>query len=198
LPEEGFSTGRLLQSFCRFPWVCGGMVGGAQSWELRYGLAVLGKSGAGEVQQRRTGQALGPSVRRKEEEKEEEGRKAILGKPEEDTVSWEEWRPASKRAIFGRSVCTLHFSTNDERHDPTNGLAWQTRTAGMGEEACLHFALRSRHDLHHAIGWWDAWKRVVNGVDCVIVLSIVLWIMVVEHDRLPRKAIHQNNHSQRC
>jgi hypothetical protein len=35
----------------------------------------------------------------------------------------------------------------------------------MGEEACLHFALRSRHDLHHAIGWWDAWKRVVNGVD---------------------------------
>ena len=50
----------------------GGMVGGPQSWELRYSLAVLGQSGAGEVQQRRTGQALGPSVRREEEEEEKE------------------------------------------------------------------------------------------------------------------------------
>lgn len=58
----------------------GGMVGGPQSWELRYSLAVLGKSGAGEVQQRRTGQALGSSVRREEEEEkeEEEGEAAVL------------------------------------------------------------------------------------------------------------------------
>jgi hypothetical protein len=76
---------------------------------------------------------------------------------------------ASERASDIRAVC-LYPSFFDQReehreHIPTNGLAWQTRTAGMGEEACLHFALRSRHDLHHAIGWWDAWKRVVNGVD---------------------------------
>jgi len=45
------------------------MVGGPQSWELRYSLAVLGKSGAGEVQERRTGQALGSSVRRKKKKK---------------------------------------------------------------------------------------------------------------------------------
>lgn len=98
---------------------------------------------------------------------------------------------ALQGAIFGRSVCTLHFSTNDERHIPTNGLAWQTRTAGMGEEACLHVALRARHDLHLAIGWWDAMERVVNGVDCVIVVSIIPRINVVVNGRLPRKAIHQ-------
>ena len=69
----------------------------------------------------------------------------------------------------------------------------------MGEEACLHFALRSRHDLHHAIGWWDAWKRVVNGVDYVIVVSIIPSIDVDVNGRLPRKATGHNIHSQqRC
>lgn len=61
----------------------------------------------------------------------------------------------------------------------------------MGEEACLHVALRARHDLHLAIGWWDAMERVVNGVDCVIVVSIIPRINVVVNGRLPRKAIHQ-------
>jgi len=51
------------------------MVGGPQSWELRYSLAVLGKSGAGKVQQRRTGQALGSSVRRKKKKKRRRRRK---------------------------------------------------------------------------------------------------------------------------
>jgi hypothetical protein len=152
------------------------MVGGPASWELRYSLAVLGRWRAGEVQQRRTGQALGPSVRREEEEeKEEEGRKMVLDRlAEKDTVDCGGLgRSGGERAIFGRSVCTLHFSTNDERHIPTNGLAWQTRTAGMGETACLHAALRARHDLRQSIGWWEASKLVVNGVYCVIMLFII-------------------------
>lgn len=68
----------------------------------------------------------------------------------------------------------------------------------MGEEACLHVALRARHDLHTAIGWWDALERVVNGVDCVIIVSIVYCINVVVNGRLPRKAIHDNYSQQRC
>lgn len=162
---------------------------------------MLGKSGAGEVQQRRTGQALGSSVRREEEEEQEEegGRKAILVRQGRRGHSLLGGVAASERASDIRAVCLYpSFFDQREEHIPTNGLAWQTRTAGMGEEACLHFALRSRHDLHHAIGWWDAWKRVVNGVDYVVVRSIVPYTIVVDYGRLPRKAIQQNNHSQRC
>ena len=66
----------------------------------------------------------------------------------------------------------------------------------MGEEACLHVALRARHDLHTAIGWWEALERVVNGVDCVIIVSISPLINVDVNDRLPRKALQQLFYSQ--
>lgn len=97
-----------------------------------------------------------------------------------------------------RAVCTLHFSTNDERHIPTNGLAWQTRTAGMGEEACLHVALRSRHDLHAAIGWCEASKRVVNGVYYEIIVYGIPCTNVGDDGRLARKAIGHSDYFQRC
>lgn len=61
----------------------------------------------------------------------------------------------------------------------------------MGEEACLHVALRARHDLHTAIGWWEALERVVNGVNWVIIVSIGPLINVDVNDRLPRKALQQ-------
>ena len=98
------------------------MVGGPQSWELQCSLAVLGKSGAGEVQQRRTGQALGSSVRRgeEEEEREEEGERAVLlGQSKKRTRSsaglGEEWR----RAIFGRSVPFIFRPTTSDTSRPT-------------------------------------------------------------------------------
>ena len=114
------------------------------------------------MQQRRTGQALGLSVRREEEEEEgKEGKRMILGSlKEKDTVVGGRLGggvAASERHSGGLSlVCTLHFSTNDEeRALPTNGLAWQTRTAGMGEESLAGCTLASRHDLHQSIGWWE-------------------------------------------
>ena len=67
----------------------------------------------------------------------------------------------------------------------------------MGEEACLHVALRARHDLHTAIGWWDAMQRVGDGVDCVIVVFSVRHINVVVNGRHSRKAIHDNYSRQR-
>jgi hypothetical protein len=58
----------------------------------------------------------------------------------------------------------------------------------MGEEGCLHVALRSRHDLRAAIGWREAWKRVVNGVDCVIIVLSIRGIDVGVDNNLTRKA----------
>lgn len=175
------------------------MVGGPQSWELQCSLAVLGKSGAGEVQQRRTGQALGSSVRRKRRREGGGGGRGdgdIRLLEEKDTIFCGLGRGVAASDI--RAVCTLHFSTNDERHIPTNGLAWQTRTAGMGEEACLHDALRSRHDLHAAIGWCEASKRVVNGVYYEIIVYSIVCTNVGDGGRLARKAIGHKDYFQRC
>ena len=180
------------------------MVGGPQSWELRYGLAVLGKSNAGEVQQRRTGQALGSSVRREEEEEEkeeEEGEAAVLlvdSLVEKATI----WlgRSGGFAGSDIRAVC-LYPSFFDQRRatHPDQRASVADTHGRYGGEAWLHLALRSRHDLCIAIGWWKALERVVNGVDYVIVVSIIPSIDVDVNGRLPRKATGHNIHSQqRC
>ena len=180
------------------------MVGGPQSWELRYSLAVLGKSGAGEVQQRRTGQALGSSVRREEEEEkeEEEGEAAVLlllvdSLVEKDTI----WlgRSGGFAGSDIRAVC-LYPSFFDQRratHPDQRASVADThgRYGGRSLPACC--PARARHDLHTAIGWWDALERVADGVDCAIAVSIVSCIDVVVHGRHSRKAIHDNYSQQR-
>ena len=67
-----------------------------------------------------------------------------------------------------------------------------------GGEAWLHLALRSRHDLCTAIGWWKALERVVNGVDYVVIVSIVPYVNVGGDDRLSRKAIDNTSQQKRC
>ena len=182
------------------------MVGGPQSWELRYGLAVLGKSNAGEVQQRRTGQALGSSVQREEEEeKEEEGRRAILlsGSSEKDTIlcGGLGGRSGGQRASDIRAVCLVYPSFFDQRRatHPDQRASVADTHGRYGGEAWLHLALRSRHDLCIAIGWWKALERVVSGVDDEIIVSITPSIDVDVDGRLPRKATGYNNSQQkRC
>lgn len=144
---------------------------------------MLGKSNAGEVQQRRTGQALGSSVRREEEEEEEEeeGRRQYYyqAAPKRTRSSaaglGEEWRPASDI----RAVC-LNPSFFDQRRatHPDQRASVADTHGRYGGEACLHLALRSRHDLCIAIGWWEALERVVNGVDYAIIVSIIPYIDV--------------------
>lgn len=108
----------------------------------------------------------------------------------------EEWRPASDI----RAVC-LNPSFFDQRRatHPDQRASVADTHGRYGGEAWLHLALRSRHDLCIAIGWWKALERVVNGVDYVIVVSIIPSIDVDVNGRLPRKATGHNIHSQqRC
>lgn len=148
------------------------------------------RSGAGEVQQRRTGQALGLSVRRRRRGKRKE---CVMRQHERKGHSLRAWEEEWRRAIFGRSVCTLHFSTNDERLIPTNGLAWcrHARPVWGRKSGCTVYlvvvdVLHALHDL--SIGWEGVLEVVVNGLYYLIIVLRSLCTSVGVHNSRQRKA----------
>jgi hypothetical protein len=76
-------------------------------------------------------------------------------------------RGGRERAIFGRSVCTLHFSTNDEPEEraiPTNGLAPCRHARPTWGKESLPALCKSRIAGHGlSIGRGLTWGEMVNS-----------------------------------
>lgn len=87
-----------------------------------------------------------------------------MRQPERKGHSLRAWEEEWRRAIFGRSVCTLHFSTNDERLIPTNGLAWcrHARPVWGRKSGCTVYLVVDVYTRYMTYplagkGYWKGW-----------------------------------------